>query len=374
MTTPRYRVALLGLGAISRAHQRGYRSELNTGRVEIVAGADPSAEARERFTTETGATAYDDYRQMLEREKPDVVSICTWPPLHPEMVEAAAQAGVKGIVCEKPMAVDLAGCDRMIAAAERAGTVLVIGHQRRLQPKFTRARALIEEGAIGDLELLCGIAGGDLLSDGTHTVDLLRFFTGDAPVTWVMGNVDLRPRDVRPDVIGRSGFAPQEQPYTVRYGHPVESGAMATLQFAGPSEGAAGPRATLELGNCARRGYQRYVIYGTDGAIKLSGDQPAEDEPLLQVRRRGSAGWEVIESVEETNGFAREIALLLDSLEIGADHPLNARTARLTQEILMAVFESAVRPGRVELPLEKAHSPLEDLLARVPSPPGRGLG
>ena len=139
---------------------------------------------------------------------------------------------------------------------------------------------------------------------------------------------------------------------------------MATLQFAGATEGAVGPRATLELGSGARRGYQRYVLYGTDGAIKLSGDQPAEDEPLLRVRRKGSAGWEVIEGVEEANGFTREIALLLDSLETGAPHPLDARAARPTHEILMAVFESALRPGRVELPLEKAHSPLEDLLAR----------
>jgi hypothetical protein len=81
----------------------------------------------------------------------------------------------------------------------------------------------------------------------------------------------------------------------------------------------------------------------------------------------GSAGWEVIEGVDETNGFAREISLLLDSLETGAGHPLSARSARKTHEVLMAVFESALRPGRVELPLEKAHSPLEDLLARLPA-------
>jgi predicted dehydrogenase len=371
MTAP-YRVALFGLGGISRAHLRGYRAPENADRVEIVAGADVSPEARERFMAtgewpgspdgppaETPRT-YADYHELLAQEKPDLVSICTWPPLHPEMVEAACQAGARGILCEKPMAVDLAGCDRMIAAAERAGTLLVIGHQRRLQPKFARARALIEEGAIGEPELFCGIAGGDLLSDGTHTVDALRFFTGDAPVAWVMGNVDLRPREVRAEMVGRVGFqTPQPgERYTSRYGHPVESGAIAVLQFAG------GPRATLELGDCARPGYQRFILYGTDGTLKLSGDRPAEGEPLLTVRRKGGADWEVIEGVEEANGFAREISLLLDSLESGAPHPLNARSARATEEVLMAVFESARRPGRVDLPLDVMHSPLQDLLER----------
>jgi predicted dehydrogenase len=370
MTARRYRAALLGLGSISRAHQRGYTSAANAARIEIVAGADPSNEARDRFAAETGAATYAHFSDLLERERPDFVSICTWPPLHPEMVEAAAGSSVKGILCEKPMAVDLAGCDRMLAAAERSGTVLAIGHQRRLQPKFTRARALIEAGAIGTLELLCGIAAGDLLSDGTHTVDLLRFLTGALAVEWVMGSVDLRRREIRPEVIGRSGFALQERPYTVRYGHPVESGAVATLQFASSSAGVLGPRATLELGLCARPGYQRFLVYGTDGAIRVSGDRAAEDEPLLHVRRKGAAGWELIEGVEETNGFAREIALLLDSIEQGSEHPLNARSARRTHEVLMAVFESARRPGRVELPLDLTQSPLEDLLPPMPASAG----
>jgi predicted dehydrogenase len=356
-----YRVGIVGLGGISRAHLRAYRAPENGPRVEIVAGADVSAAARERFTQDARIErTYADYHQLLAHEHPDVVSICTWPPLHAEMVAAACAAGVRGIICEKPMAIDLASCDRMIAAATQAGAVLVIGHQRRLLPKFARARALIEAGAIGELELLCGIAGGDLLSDGTHTVDALRFFTGDAPVEWVMGTVDLRPREVRPEQVGRTGFqapAPAER-HTVRYGHTVESGATATLSFAG------GTRATVELGICARPGYQRFILYGTEGTIKVSGDRPAEGEPLLQVRAKESGRWETVAGVDEANGFAREIALLLESIEHGRPHPLDGRSARSTHEVLMAVFESARRPGRVDLPIDIAHSPLEALLAR----------
>jgi predicted dehydrogenase len=362
----RYRVALLGLGSIARAHLRGYQAAGNATRGEIVAGADVSEEARARFAAEVAtARTYADFQELLERERPDVVSVCTWPPLHPQMVQAAAEAGVRGILCEKPMALDLAGCDRMLAAAEKQGAVLVVGHQRRLQPKFSRARALIEEGAIGELELLCGIAAGDLLTDGTHTVDALRFFTGDTAVEWVMGNVDLRERELPPsDGPRRSGFQQWDETRT-RYGHRVEAGACATLAFAG------GVRATLELGICARPGYQRFAIYGSEGMIKISGDRPAEGEPLLQVRRKGGTGWEIVPGVEETNGFAREISLLFDSLQYGTPHPLSGRSARATQEILIAVFESARRPGRVELPFEGPASPLEALLARQPAPEAR---
>jgi predicted dehydrogenase len=356
-----YRVAVLGLGGISRAHLRGYGAPENATRATIVAGADISPEARERFTEETGVgRTYADYHELLERERPEVVSVCTWPPLHPEMVEAAGAAGARAVLCEKPMALDLAGCDRMLAAAEGSGTLLVVGHQRRLQPKFVRARALIAEGAIGEPELWCGIAGGDLLSDGTHTVDALRFFAGDGPVAWVMGTVDTRPRAVSPEQVGRVGFrapVPGER-YTVRFGHPVESAAFATLCFAD------GLRATLEVGTCARPGYQRFILYGTEGTIKVSGDRPPEGEPFLQVRRKGGAGWEPVDGVEAANGFAREITLLFDALEGGQAHPLNGRSARATEEVLMAVFESARRPGRVELPLAITHSPLNDLLAR----------
>ena len=72
----------------------------------------------------------------------------------------------------------------------------------------------------------------------------------------------------------------------------------------------------------------------------------------------------MIEGVEEANGFAREIGLLFDAVERGTPHPLHARSARATEEVLMAVFESARRPGRVDLPLAVSHSPLMELLAR----------
>lgn len=326
----RYRVALLGLGGISRAHLRGYLSAENADRVEIVAGADINEEARQRFA-ELGRT-YADYRELLERERPDVVSICTWPPLHPEMVEAAAAVGVKGILCEKPMAVDLRGADRMVRAARTANVVLAVGHQRRLLPRYTRAREMITNGDIGELVQVSAICAGDLLSDGTHAVDLLRFLTGDAPAAWVMGNVDLRETHTR-------------------YGHPIETASSAVIHFAN------GVRGTLETGICARPGYQRMLVYGSEGQIEICGDKPVAGEPPLRARVCGQSEW-LAPELPHVEAFAREIALLLDAMERGTPHPLDGVSARATQEILMAVFESAFQHMRVDLPLNVAEHPL----------------
>src|SRR5207244_4352761 len=97
--------------------------------------------------------------EMLERERPDLVSICCWPPLRPELTELAADAGVKGILAEKPFAVDMAGADRMIAAAKRNGALLVVGHQRRFHNRYVEAKKIIDNGDIGDVVQVTGHSG-----------------------------------------------------------------------------------------------------------------------------------------------------------------------------------------------------------------------
>jgi predicted dehydrogenase len=294
---------------------------------------------------------------MLEQEKLDVVSICTWPPLRPEMVEAACAAGVRGILCEKPMAVDLAGCDRMLAAAERSGAVLVIGHQRRLHDRYVKARALIDSGAIGDVVQITGFDAADLLSNGSHTVDLVRFLADDAPAEWVIGQIDVRDTG-RSN--GRLGFQ-QWQETHMRYGHHIESGVFALVQFQG------GARATLEGGVAGRgrrpgAGGWGMTVYGTEGIVEVAGDQLAEGQSWLRARVKGQANW-VSPEVEPNDAFQAEIEQLLEVLERGGRHPLDGRSARAGHEIMMAIYESSRRRARIDLPLEAQESPLETMVA-----------
>ena len=113
-----YRVGIIGCGGIAHAHAKGYLAR----GLDIVAAADVRKERLAKFRQlyEVG-NLYDDYRQMLTKEELDLVSICTWPTLHSEMTVDVAEADVKGILCEKPMATCLAEADKMIEACDKTG-------------------------------------------------------------------------------------------------------------------------------------------------------------------------------------------------------------------------------------------------------------
>lgn len=90
----RFKVGIIGCGGRGNAHAKGYAASDD---VEMVACADPVEE-------KARALAEKDYRRMLEEEKPDIVSICTWTPLHAQMIFDSVDSEVKAIHCEKPMA------------------------------------------------------------------------------------------------------------------------------------------------------------------------------------------------------------------------------------------------------------------------------
>src|ERR1700712_227081 len=118
-----FRVGIIGCGrpwkslgasgfGMSHYHAQGYIASADT---TIVALADINLENARAFQAEHGGEhIYAEYQQMLAQEHLDIVSICTWPQLHAPMVIAAAEAGVKAIHCEKPMAPSYAEALRMV--------------------------------------------------------------------------------------------------------------------------------------------------------------------------------------------------------------------------------------------------------------------
>jgi predicted dehydrogenase len=308
---------------------------------------------------------YVSAEEMLEHEQPDVVSLCVWPPLRPELTELVCARGVKGIVAEKPMAVDLAGCDRMIAAAERAGAVLVVRHQRRYSPRFIKARELIESGAIGTVDQIAVFnggrgGGGDLITSSSHMVDVMRYLLGDPPAEWVIGQIDTRDPGF---TNGPTGFQQWEETHS-RYGHPIEAGAVGVVQFQG------GARGQVECGIVSRpRPSYSATIYGTDGIIETAGDparpgssRPQTDEPPLRARVKGQADW-IYPAILPEGGLPTPFTDLLKVMEQGGTHPLDMRSARDVHEILMAIYESSRRQARIDLPLDVAANPLIEMIA-----------
>lgn len=117
----------------------------------LVAGADPVASLRDEFKEKSGCTkVYDDYEALLDKEKPDAVFGFPATAHHADVVELCAPRGIHVLV-EKPMAATLAQADRMLTAARKAGTKLMINWPTAWSQSFLTLKRLIDEGAIGDV-------------------------------------------------------------------------------------------------------------------------------------------------------------------------------------------------------------------------------
>lgn len=123
----------------------------DTNRVEIVAAADSNEPLRERIASEFGVERlFEDAARMLDDCELDIVQVCTSNAATADVVEAAAERGVHAVV-EKPMSATLAGADRMLAASEKAGTLLLVNWPFRRKPETLAAWKLLADGVVGDV-------------------------------------------------------------------------------------------------------------------------------------------------------------------------------------------------------------------------------
>jgi predicted dehydrogenase len=356
---PKYRAAVIACGRISGAHASGYIA--NPG-IELIACADISSEALEKFGTAykiPQERRYLNYEQMMDRERPDLVSICSLHHLHAPMTIAVAAYKPKAILCEKPIALSLGEADAMIDACKRSGTLLIIGHQRRFCPQYIAAYNALKAGEIGELVTIetHGHPGCSLLVDGTHTVDLIRWFADESPIEWVMGQIDVRER-------------------RTAWGSYVENAAFTIYRFQN------GVRAFMTLGHLLSSkdktsrdplwpdvppgSYHLFTLRGTKGEIQIDGDAPVEGRPWVRLIKDGVAKEIPLEWQRRGNPDKSPHALLtqaiIDSLEKGVPHTLEATSARATLEVLMAVYESSRRRAIVELPLEISENPMFEMI------------
>lgn len=180
---------------------------LTNPKTKIVAVCARSPESLERFKRRTGLTGvhtYTDFREMFSKEELDIVSVCTHTDIKAQIVIAAAEAGVKGVICEKAMATSLEEADEMIEACEKAGTKLLVNHPRRYHPTFRKAKEILGQGVIGQITGARATMWTWLLHNGTHLWDILRFLIGDAE--WVCGWVREEEGGNDPGGYGVIGF------------------------------------------------------------------------------------------------------------------------------------------------------------------------
>ena len=164
------------------------------GQVELVAGSSRDEGRRRRFEQRTGVSqTYADWREMLAGQALDIVSVATNTPYHAEITIACAEAGVRAVFCDKPIATSLSDADRAISVCREHGTLLAINHQRRWNPRWRAARDEISRGTIGTVaHAVAHWPRGRIGNVGTHIFDALRMLLG-LEAQAVSGTLDHQP-------------------------------------------------------------------------------------------------------------------------------------------------------------------------------------
>ncbi|HVO10341.1 MAG TPA: Gfo/Idh/MocA family oxidoreductase [Vicinamibacteria bacterium] len=221
------RWGLIGCGDIAAKRVAAALGQARGSALVAVARARPQLAAA--FAERHGAKRWHaDWRDLLRDDEVDAVYVATPVHLHAEQAVAAAQAG-KHVLCEKPMATDVAGCERMIAAARACGVRLGVAYYRHHYPVVTRLRELIASGEIGEPVLAEALAfepfdvppddprawflrraqagGGPMADFGCHRLEVLLDLLG--PVAEVQGfpaNLRFRNRDVEDTCVAHLRF------------------------------------------------------------------------------------------------------------------------------------------------------------------------
>ena len=294
-------------------------------RTELVAVADPvreTAEAiRDRYSV---ARAYDDYKQMISSERLDILCIATRPGPHAEIAVHAADSGVRGFYCEKPLCNSMRQADAILDACERHGVKFNYGTQRRYKPHYRRVLGLIQEGVIGEVEDIIAHCGAMAAQWGhTHTADMVLMLGGDGEVEFVQGYALADDRDWDGDSLK------------------VDPGiAMGFVQFAN------GVRAYL-LGS----GGFEVEVSGSAGKLRFLNNGLG-----LQLRRMDEEGQLVegqVPELELTSGTLKGIEDLVGALDDDGETLGNIRLACRSQEMILGMIDSHRQGGvRVSLPLE----------------------
>jgi phthalate 4,5-cis-dihydrodiol dehydrogenase len=151
------RIGVIGLGRAGSGMLAAFAKHPN---IDVTAAADLHREHRERSRSEFEGQAYEQADELCAFAPVDAVYIATPHELHASHVELASAHG-KHVIVEKPMALTLADCDRMIAATERAGVYMVVGHTASFNPSVQKMRQLIVSGEVGSLRMLNATAYTD---------------------------------------------------------------------------------------------------------------------------------------------------------------------------------------------------------------------
>ena len=321
-----YGVGIIGASRVSGGHAAAIAAVPET---QLVAIAEPNAQRREEFTRKHPCTGYASHNDLLADPRVDVVMIGLPHFLHTEITLAACAAR-KHIFLEKPMAMTVADCDAIIAAAEEAGVKLLVAHTEHFVPAGLAARRLIQDERLGKVVFATDTwyrtfdlanrppwflnraegGGGMWYMNGVHMLDRLTWLIG-SPITAVRAWVSN-------PMVGQN----------------TDDTGLAWLDFAN------GAHATLHHTGYPQEGPERneVEIVGTQASVRVA----TRDDRLWL-----SNGTRYVEQpVSGTDSFALELAGLVQAIETDTTPPVDGLWGRYIVAVALACEESS-RTGEV---------------------------
>jgi predicted dehydrogenase len=355
------RTAIIGPGKVAHTHARILAALPQS---HFVAVCGRNAERTTAFAKEYGVQGYTDLQTMLRDADVEMVIVCTPHPLHAEQAIVAAEAGAH-VLIEKPMAITVADCDRMIAAARQTGVKLGVISQRRLYPAVQRVRSAIDNGKIGlpilgTLTLLgwrgpeyyamdawrgtrAGEGGGVLVNQAVHQLDLFQ---------WLMGPIA------------------EVSAYVANLNHPtieVEDTAVAIVKFRSGALGA------IVASNSQNPGlYGNIHIHGANGStigvqtdggsMFISGvtnevEPPVNDIWTVPEEAERLAEWQTADrslahSIDIMSHYHQlQIADFLDAINDHRAALVDGDEGRKAVELFEAIYRSNIQQQPIRLPL-----------------------
>lgn len=321
------------------SHAAGFYAEERT---DLIACSDLRTEVMEVFGKRYNVPKerqYTDYRELIDQERPDIVSVATQPEQRAEIVIYAAEHGVKAIYAEKAMAASMDEADAMVEAVERNGVAFNLGTNRRWHTGFDKMKEIIDSGELGRLRTLIIYSNGTLFNTASHNFDLILRLNSDQPASWVSAHIPNGDQIIDGDIV-------REDPV----GHGMIQFANGVTAYALLSPRGSEWEAICEKGclTCFNNGWR------------------------WELRRQANIpGWracfapEDFPEFERTSSTANLIKDLVHTLDTGEPPRGGVRVAHASTELIFAFMESHLRHGaRVEPPLkgsklrlQRDHSP-----------------
>lgn len=310
-------------------------------RIDLVACSDVREDVMDRFGQRYNVPLekqYTDYRQMIQAEKLDIVSITTQPEQRAEIILYACEQGVPALYVEKALCASLEEADRIVEAVQRRRVVFNMGTGRRWDTGYEAMKALVHSGELGPLRTIIIYGTGSLYNSASHWFDLALWINNDAPIEWVEGHLHSTDDLFDGDVLRKD---------------PVGEG---VIQFA--------------------NGVRVYALNTPRGpeieAVCTHGTVTAQNNGLTWSVRRSpndsAARWQLHEAPfpeyvpQSTN--KRLVEDIVQALDTGGPTRGGVEVARANQEMIAAIIASHRKGGaRVHVPLTERHVRLERVVA-----------